>query len=181
MIDHGICLDRWETRQCPHRHAMIFLLGFFTWLATHRAVENDAPARNAVRSNRWRALDKEKSTRVARPGLHRNDLHGRADRHSHSSVGHRPYKLRLEEPGQPCQNAQIRPKLLGTSWDCRRCWSILTPGWPELSCPCLVIFGLDGHSRISISINRRAMATTPLKKRKFAYLDVSSSDFWNSG
>ena len=56
---------------------LVFLLGFFTWLGTYKAVINDDRMR--ARSAAGRKAGRRKGAGVARPGLHRDDLHGGAD------------------------------------------------------------------------------------------------------
>ena len=53
--------------------AMVYLLGFFTWLATAQAVENDR--RRGGASRRGRRMRDRKGVHVAGPGLQRTDLH----------------------------------------------------------------------------------------------------------
>ena len=57
--------------------ALVFLLGFFTWLATYQAVQNDERMKQG-RAAAGKAGRRE-GAGLARPGLHRADLHDRAD------------------------------------------------------------------------------------------------------
>ena len=54
---------------------LVYLLGFFTWLATAQAVDNDDRIAQGLEP-RGKA-GQRKSAGLARPGLHRTDLHGR--------------------------------------------------------------------------------------------------------
>ena len=62
---------------------MVYLLGFFIWLATAQAVENDRRLARPCRRGKSRL--RRAGAGLARPGLHRTDRHGLASRRCWSS------------------------------------------------------------------------------------------------
>ena len=109
---------------------LIVLVGFFTWLGLRRAVINDS--RMAQGLPEPRGARAREDADLARPGLHRADLHGRADdlpgRLGDRAAGAAGAAGELD--GRP----PTRRRPPGTSSASRRCSSTSTPGWPASSC-----------------------------------------------
>ena len=117
---------------------LVFLLGFFTWLATAKAVENDD--RDRAGPAAAGKAGRRKGAGLARPGLHRTDLHGRADGVS-ADLGHRPAGA-AGRAGQRREDAQPVEGARGTSSACRKCWSTTIPWMAGVVLPSLVRVGL---------------------------------------
>ena len=96
-----------------------------------------APRRDQRRADRPGAADPRRARArqdadLARPGLHRADLHGRPDDRP-GRLGDRPPGAagaagQLDRRPQPVQGPLVLPRAS------RRCWSTSTPGWPASCC-----------------------------------------------
>ena len=109
---------------------LIYLLGFFTWLATSKAVENDD--RIAQGLEPMEKLDNEKV--LVWPDLVYTELICMVAMTALSAgLGHRPAGP-AGRAGQQRQDAQSRRRPPGTSSACRKCSSTTIRGWPAWCC-----------------------------------------------
>ena len=108
--------------------AMLFLVGFFIWLACTRRYENDA--RIAAGEPPNEASDGEAEKTWVWPDLVYTELLCMVIGMIVLVVWGIVFQAPIEEPANPARTPNPSQGARGTSSACRRCSSTTTPGWP---------------------------------------------------
>ena len=110
---------------------LLILVGCFFWFALAPRGDQRRPDRPGPADPR-RARAREDPD-LARPGLHRADLHGDPDdrpgRLGDRAPGPAGTAGQLDRRPQPVEGPLVLPRVS------RRCWSTSIPGWPASCCP----------------------------------------------
>ena len=142
---------------------LIVLVGFFTWLSLRRAVINDA--RMAAWAAQPGGARARKDLDLARPRLHRADLHGGADDRA-GGLGNRA-AAPLEQPA----SSTVAPNPSKAPWYFLGLQEMLVyfdPWMAGVVLPSMIIVGLMAIPYIDT--NKEGNGYYTIEKRKFAYI-----------